>query len=112
MSAVSHRPLLPAQPNLKSDHDSADGHDSALIVAMGPLVDLLVDRAVERVAELLPAPVDCSPWLDADGAAAYIAATRDRIYDLVQLRKLEPRRDGRRLVFRREDLDAYLEASR
>jgi hypothetical protein len=27
----------------------------------------------------------------------------------VQLGKLEPRRDGRRLLFRRADLDAYLE---
>jgi excisionase family DNA binding protein len=50
-------------------------------------------------------------WLNARQAAAHLACSRDRLYDLVQLGKLEPRRDGRRLLFRRDDLDSYLEAS-
>jgi hypothetical protein len=37
-----------------------------------------------------------------------LAASPDRIHDLVQLGKLNPRRDGRRLLFRREALYAYL----
>ena len=50
-------------------------------------------------------------WLNSDEAAQYLGCPRSRIHDLVQLRRLEPARDGRRLLFRRSDLDAYLEAS-
>lgn len=50
-------------------------------------------------------------WLNSDQAANYLGCPRSRIHDLVQLRKLEPTRDGRRLLFRRSDLDACLEAT-
>lgn len=49
-----------------------------------------------------------NPWLNAAEAASYLACSRDRVYDLVQLGKLEASRDGRRLLFRRADLDGYL----
>lgn len=49
-----------------------------------------------------------TPWLDTKRAAAYLACSAGRIHDLVQLGKLEPRRDGRRLLFHRDNLDAYL----
>jgi excisionase family DNA binding protein len=75
------------------------------------LTDEQVELIARRAAELLPAPAPQS-WLDTAGAAAHLACTRDRIHDLVALSKLEPRRDGRRLLFRRADLDAYLESSR
>jgi excisionase family DNA binding protein len=32
-----------------------------------------------------------------------------RIYDLIALGKLHPRRDGRRVLLHRDDLDAYVE---
>jgi len=82
---------------------SADGLDDSL--------DALADRVAERVVELmrLEQP-DGSPWLDTAGAADYVAAKPSRIHDLVALGKLAPRRDGRRLLFHRDDLDAYLEA--
>lgn len=52
-----------------------------------------------------------TPWLSTEQAADYIAAKPGRIHDLVALGKLTPRRDGRRLLFRRSDLDRYLEES-
>jgi excisionase family DNA binding protein len=69
----------------------------------------------DRVAPLLAARLDRadeSPWLNAEDAARYLACPRGRLYDLVQLRKLEPQRDGRRLLFRRADLDGYLKDGR
>jgi excisionase family DNA binding protein len=71
------------------------------------LIEQIAQRAAQLVAERQAA--SASPWLNAEQAAEYIAAPVGRIHDLVQLRKLTPRRDGRRLLFRREDLDAYLE---
>jgi excisionase family DNA binding protein len=61
------------------------------------------------LADRSPAPV--TSWLDTAGAAEHLCCSPGRIHDLVQLGKLTPRRDGRRLLFRRADLDAYLEAS-
>ena len=90
---------------------------------MSAIIDALLaeldDQALDRLAALLaPRLADrlgqarsTSPWLNAQLAAEHIACGRDRLYDLVQLGKLEPRRDGRRLLFRRCDLDAYLEDS-
>jgi len=73
-------------------------------------LECIAERAAELVAERQAA--SASSWLDAKGAADYIAAPVGRVHDLVQLRKLTPRRDGRRLLFRREELDTYLEDGR
>lgn len=55
------------------------------------------------------------PWLDVTQAARYfgygddrLKAGRRRIYDLVEHGRLECRRDGTRLLFRTEWLDATL----
>lgn len=66
-----------------------------------------------RVGEILSErePTNSSAWLDTDQAAEHLCTSRDRVHDLVALHKLSPRRDGRRLLFRRQDLDAYLERS-
>jgi excisionase family DNA binding protein len=75
----------------------------------GELVEQIAERAAAIVADLeRPVP----RWLDTKGAADYLACRPDCIHDLVQLGKLHPRRDGRRLLFRPADLDAYLEGSR
>jgi excisionase family DNA binding protein len=73
------------------------------------LVEQIATRAAELVLERQAQ--DGSPWLDADGAARYLSTSRERIYDLVQLRKLTTHRDGRRLLFRRAELDRYLKAA-
>jgi excisionase family DNA binding protein len=76
-------------------------------------LDVLAERLAPRLARLAVAEQKGDGgYLSADKAAEYLATSRERVYDLVQLRKLEPRRDGRRLLFRRGDLDAYLEACR
>jgi excisionase family DNA binding protein len=95
------------------------------------LLDALVEQVAERVADAVAERLAASghdqnpcftpekgsnrgqntgsPWLSADQAAAYIGgAPVSRAYDLVQTGKLKPHRDGRRLVFHRDDLDAYL----
>lgn len=68
--------------------------------------DELVDAIADRVAERLERPAE--GWLDVDQAAAYIAAPRSRIYDWIAQERVECRRDGRRVLFRREWLDAAL----
>lgn len=84
--------------------------EAALTISM-LLTDTQLDLIADRVAERLQ-PSTPSPWLDTRGAAAHLACKPARIHDLVQLGGLHPRRDGRRLLFRRDDLDAYLGGSR
>jgi excisionase family DNA binding protein len=83
---------------------------SALIAELDDdTLAILADRLAPLIESRLNDRDDASPWLNADAAARYLACSRGRLYDLTQLGKLEPRRDGRRLLFRRRDLDAYLE---
>lgn len=71
---------------------------------LGELADALGPRLAGRQAEP-------SAWLDTRGAAAHLSCSVDRVHDLVGLGRLRPRRDGRRLLFRRDELDAYVEGS-
>lgn len=81
------------------------------------MVQLIVTLTDEQLAEialraaaLVPAPeAVVSPWLNVDDAAERLRCGKDRIYDLIALGKLHPRRDGRRVLFHRDDLDGYLE---
>lgn len=87
-------------------------------LAAALLQDLTADDLRELAHELAPYLAEISgttgrdrdPWLTADQAAAHLGCKRDRIYDLVQIGRLTPRRDGRRVLFKRADLDRYLES--
>jgi excisionase family DNA binding protein len=77
-------------------------------------VELSDDQLAEiaaRVAEMLKTTNEpaADPWLNTGQAAEHLGCPIGRIHDLVQLRKLTPRRDGRKLKFKRSTLDAYLE---
>jgi excisionase family DNA binding protein len=82
-----------------------------------PIPDALIDAIAERVGDKLTEhqPVNAgttTPWLSVEQAAEYIGnAPTSRVYDLVQRGALKPHRDGRRLLFKRSDLDDYIEAS-
>lgn len=49
------------------------------------------------------------PWLDVAGAAGHVACKKSRIYALVHQRTIPHHRDGTRLLFRRSELDAWVE---
>jgi len=70
-------------------------------------LDVLADLVAERQA-VSQSPAE-DGWLNSAQAAAYLGCTPDRLHDLVARRTLSHGRDGRRLLFRRSDLDAYVE---
>ncbi len=76
--------------------------------------DMFVQAIAERVADLLvnspSATSPSEPWIGVEQAAEHLACPTSRIYDLVSQRRLTPRRDGRRLLFKRSHLDAAIEA--
>lgn len=73
------------------------------------LVEAIAQRVVQLLGETDTRSAPASPWLDVDQAAAYMRCKRQRVYDLVSAGQLKPEKDGRRSLFKREQLDAYLE---
>jgi excisionase family DNA binding protein len=76
---------------------------------LASLDDQALDELARRLAPRLAAHSVAPTWLDVDSAAARLQCGRRRIYDLVSQGRLVPRRDGRRLLFRTDDLTRYLE---
>ena len=75
---------------------------------LASLDDAALEALAARLRPFLPAPAD-DGYLDTTAAAEYLSCSPGRIHDLVQLGKLTPLRDGRRLLFKPADLTAYLE---
>jgi excisionase family DNA binding protein len=74
------------------------------------LTDEQLAEIAERAAALISVdPPVVSPWLNVAEAAERLRCRKDRIYDLIALGKLHPRRDGRRVLLHHDDLDAYIE---
>jgi len=77
----------------------------------GVPVPLTLDAAaLAAIADAVPNR-DCSPWLaGAQAAADYLGWPRERIYK--RLRDLPHYREEGRLMFRRDELDAWIEGCR
>lgn len=83
---------------------------SGLEIALpAEVLDQLAERAaaivIEQLQEQAAAP---SPWMDVAAAAEYIAAPVSRIYALVSADRIPHHRDGSRLLFHRDELDAWI----
>ncbi len=72
--------------------------------------DALIERIAQRVAELVADNgTGSATYLDVKGAADYISAPVSRIYELKKKGAIPCHPDGRRLLFRTDELDRYLE---
>lgn len=74
------------------------------------LPDELVERIAERAAELVANREADTGYLDAKGAAEFLACPPSRIYSLVSAGRLPHHKDGSRLLFDRAELRAYVAA--
>lgn len=84
---------------------------SALTFELPPeLVELVAERAAELVAERHE-PKGSEPWIGVEQAADHLACKPHRIYSLVHRRAIPYRKDGSRLLFRRSELDRWLDQS-
>lgn len=90
--------------------DTADIVVSTVVPA--GLVEVLARRAAEIALDSLGDSTRPSPYATTEEAAGYLRCSRQRIYDLVSSRRLRAMKDGRRSLFRYEDLDGLLEEGR
>jgi hypothetical protein len=74
-------------------------------------VDYIAATLAERVADRLRAVErDDDRYLDADAAGRYMGLSRKRVHDLTSTGALVPDgRDGRKPLYRKSTLDAYLQ---
>jgi hypothetical protein len=86
-----------------------------MVIDLDELVERVAVRVAELLADRLPATPAQSPWLNVDEAAAYLRCAPKRIHELASERRRRPdeprlpvHRDGKRLIFRRDELDEYV----
>lgn len=93
--------------------DASGGHTSNGLgeLAFGLAVpDELVEAVARRAAELAADMLAPEPWLDVAAAGEHLACPPSRVYALVSAGRIPVHRDGSRLLFRRAELDRWVEA--
>ncbi|HZO77786.1 MAG TPA: helix-turn-helix domain-containing protein [Solirubrobacteraceae bacterium] len=76
----------------------------------------LSEQDLDRLAELLAprlakvATAEAPTWLDVGQAAEHVRCPKSRIYSLVSAKRIPHHRDGSRLLFRRAELDRWVQA--
>jgi excisionase family DNA binding protein len=70
--------------------------------------DQIAERLAVHLAPLLPAPRVASPRMDANEAASYLRCPVSRVRKLTSTRDLPCTRDGRRVLYHRDELDQFL----
>jgi excisionase family DNA binding protein len=70
----------------------------------------VTERVAERLAAQTPETGDASPWLDLEGACAYLGFSRDVLYKLTAARAIPCRKkqNGQGLRFHRDELDRWM----
>lgn len=68
-----------------------------------------IESIAQRVADLVGRE-QAVPWLDAQGAADYMAAPLSRVRKLTMTGDLRSHKDGGRRLYRREDIDEFIYA--
>jgi hypothetical protein len=78
------------------------------VIVPDELLDSLALRVADLIAERATPQEQSSPWLNTKSAAAYLDWTEDALRAAVKRGQLVPHRTpAGRLLFRREELDAY-----
>lgn len=95
---------------LKADRSHGRSDRRSSVVGLNiPLSDELIRTLAEHVADVLPARPEPESWIGVAEAAEHLACPRSRIHALVSKRAIPHHKDGRRLLFRRSDLDRFVE---
>ena len=71
------------------------------------LVEAIAERAAELVANRAP---EQSPWLTVVEAAAYTGIPKQTLYKLTGAKAIPHVKPGNRLLFNRDELDAWLDS--
>lgn len=79
--------------------------------------DELLETLAHRIAHLVTSRLEpshaASPWLDVEGALAFLQFSRDQLYKLTAAKAIpfRKKRDGQGLLFHRGELERWLETT-
>jgi excisionase family DNA binding protein len=92
------------------DSSGRSARSEAITVSLS-LTEDLVTVLAQRVAGRLESEQanNAESWIGVDAAATHLACPKSRIYRLVSQRRIPFEKDGARLLFRRADLDVWVE---
>lgn len=83
---------------------------NAVTVDFSPeMVEQIAERAAEIVAERTCGDGETDAWLTVAEAADYLRCSTGRVYQLVSARRIPFAKDGSRVLFRRSELDRWVE---
>jgi len=68
----------------------------------------LIDAIAQRAAELVGTP-EPESWIGVDDAAAHLCCPKSRVYRLVSRCSIPFEKDGARLLFKRSELDLWVQ---
>lgn len=74
------------------------------------LLDAIAERVAARVGAREQATTVDTPWLTQDQAAGYLGCSASRVKTLTVADAIPHHRDGRRPLYHRDELDAYVRA--
>lgn len=100
---MAAKPARPVDPL-----GSGEQSNGLALTVPAAMLDAIAERAAELLADRLAA--ETAPWLDVNGAADHLACAPSRIYALVSAKRIPHHRDGSRLLFRRAELDEWVES--
>lgn len=81
--------------------------DATLLNGIGlALPPEILDRLADALAERTG--VTPSPWMSADRAAEYLDVPKKRIQNLTSAGRIPHHKEGGRVLYRRDELDAWL----
>lgn len=95
-----------------SEHPNRDGLQLTVLVPEELLSELAEQVAARLRQDHAEDGTSASPWLGFEQARAYLGLSRDQLYKLTAARAIPVRKKqgGQGLRFRRDELDAWLEA--
>ena len=87
-------------------------HAELTVALPDALLDALAERVARRVVMRLDLPQPASPWLDVEGALAFLPFSRDQLYKLTSAKAIpfRKKRGGQGLLFHRGELERWLQA--
>lgn len=87
------------------------GSDALTLLIPAAVVEAIATRVVELLDEraAISSAGPASPYLTVDEAAGVLRVARQGVYDRVASGALVPLRDGRRLLFHRDQISSYIE---
>jgi excisionase family DNA binding protein len=84
--------------------------EQAMLALAEAFAEEVTERVAKRLAAQTPETAEASPWLDLEGACAYLGFSRNALYKLTAAKAIPCRKKqgGQGLRFHRDEVDEWM----